>query len=198
MKAARLVATCTASICHCAGRCLLLAIGLIDHCVGRRRSDAGSTVEATGTAGTGPAAAMSMTWFAYAYYLPTMTPTMTRVCHRQNQYLLDSCSHCTRRVLGQDLQDLIDSLTARAGGADWLVVNGVVNLGISTPWRSRGFFVADFFVESCPSGFFLQKSLVPGTCNVQRRKRLAHVPVTSFCFWRPCFSSDSGDIIQVV
>ena len=65
VEAARLVATCTASIWHCAGRCLLLAVGLIDDFVGRRRRGVGSTAEATGTAGTGPAATMTMTWFAY-------------------------------------------------------------------------------------------------------------------------------------
>lgn len=66
VEAARLVATCTASICHCAGRCLLLAVGLIDHFDGRRRRGVGSTADATGTAGTGPAATMTMTWPAYA------------------------------------------------------------------------------------------------------------------------------------
>jgi hypothetical protein len=91
---------------------LLLAIGLIDLCVGRRRRGVGSTAEATGTARTGPAAAITMTWFAYPYYLPTMTPAMMRICHRQNQYLaLDSFS-LTHARAGQDLQDLIDSLTA--------------------------------------------------------------------------------------
>ena len=46
--------------------CLLLAVGLIDHFDGRRRRGVGSTADATGTAGTGPAATMTMTWPAYA------------------------------------------------------------------------------------------------------------------------------------